>query len=136
MSGGKFSVFTSSYVNTALNQSAIRIHKCYIIIEDVGLSFELLKIFVQHGTTLLGQQYCTMLAWFEQALRLFLIEILQISQYFATKRGNFKMLCGNRFCASCQDQDHRPELNFLTGIYTIQAQTCLVYITPSCHNPP
>ena len=31
MSGGKFSVFTSSYVNTALNQSAIRIHKCYII---------------------------------------------------------------------------------------------------------
>ena len=32
MSGGKFSVFTSSYVNTALDQSAIRIHKCYIII--------------------------------------------------------------------------------------------------------
>ena len=32
MSDGKFSVFTSSYVNTALNQSAFRIHKCYIII--------------------------------------------------------------------------------------------------------
>ena len=31
MSGGKFFVFTSSYVNTALDQSAIRIHKCYII---------------------------------------------------------------------------------------------------------
>ena len=31
MSGGKFSVFTSSYVNTALDQSAIRIDKCYII---------------------------------------------------------------------------------------------------------
>ena len=31
MSGGKFSVFASNYVNTALNQSAIRIHKCYII---------------------------------------------------------------------------------------------------------
>ena len=31
-SGGKFSVFTLSYVNTALNQSAFRIHKCYIII--------------------------------------------------------------------------------------------------------
>ena len=31
MSKGKFSVFTSSYVNTALNQSAIRIHKCYSI---------------------------------------------------------------------------------------------------------
>ena len=30
-SGGKFSVFTLSYVNTALNQSAFRIHKCYII---------------------------------------------------------------------------------------------------------
>ena len=30
-SGGKFAVFTLSYVNTALNQSAFRIHKCYII---------------------------------------------------------------------------------------------------------
>ena len=29
---GKFSVFTFSYVNTALNQLAFRIHKCYIII--------------------------------------------------------------------------------------------------------
>ena len=29
--GGKFSVFTLSYVNTALNQSAFTIHKCYII---------------------------------------------------------------------------------------------------------
>ena len=27
----KISVFTLSYVNTALNQSAFRIHKCYII---------------------------------------------------------------------------------------------------------
>ena len=31
-SGGKFSVFTLSHVNTALKQSAFRIHKCYIII--------------------------------------------------------------------------------------------------------
>ena len=30
-SGGKFSVFTLSYVNTALNQSVFKIHKCYII---------------------------------------------------------------------------------------------------------
>ena len=30
-SGGKFSVFTLSHVNTALNQSTFRIHKCYII---------------------------------------------------------------------------------------------------------
>ena len=33
MSNGKFSVFTVSYVNTALNQSAFTIHKCYIIKE-------------------------------------------------------------------------------------------------------
>ena len=33
-SGGKFSVFTLSYVNTALNQSAFRIHKCYITINN------------------------------------------------------------------------------------------------------
>ena len=31
MSNGKFSVFTLSYVNTARNQSAFRIVKCYII---------------------------------------------------------------------------------------------------------
>ena len=31
MNNGKFSVFTSSDVNTALNQSAFRIHKRYII---------------------------------------------------------------------------------------------------------
>ena len=31
MSNGKFSMFTSSYVNTALNQSAFRIYKRYII---------------------------------------------------------------------------------------------------------
>ena len=36
-SGGKFSVFTLSYVNTALNQSAFRIHKCYIIKYFVAL---------------------------------------------------------------------------------------------------
>ena len=30
-SGGKFSVFTLSYVNTAVNQSSFRIYKCYII---------------------------------------------------------------------------------------------------------
>jgi hypothetical protein len=31
-SGGKFPVFTLSYINTALSQSAFRIYKCYIII--------------------------------------------------------------------------------------------------------
>ena len=31
MSKGKFSMFTLSYVNMALNQSATRIHKCYIL---------------------------------------------------------------------------------------------------------
>ena len=30
-SGGKFSVLTLSYINTALSQSAFRIYKCYII---------------------------------------------------------------------------------------------------------
>ena len=30
-----FVIFILSYVNTALNQSAKRIHKCYIIISDV-----------------------------------------------------------------------------------------------------
>ena len=34
MSDGKFSVFALSYVNTALNQSACRIHKCNIIIHN------------------------------------------------------------------------------------------------------
>ena len=31
MSDGKFSVFTLSHANTLLNQSAFRIHKCYIV---------------------------------------------------------------------------------------------------------
>ena len=49
MSGGKFSVFTSSYVNTALDQSAIRIHKCYIINvinSFMALNLTFLNIFV------------------------------------------------------------------------------------------
>ena len=37
MSKGKFSVFTSSYVNTAINQSAFRILKCYIIKRNVSM---------------------------------------------------------------------------------------------------
>ena len=32
-SGGKFPVLTSSYINTALSQSAFRFYKCYIINE-------------------------------------------------------------------------------------------------------
>ena len=32
-SDGKFSVFTLSFVNTALNQSSFRIYKCYIIMK-------------------------------------------------------------------------------------------------------
>ena len=39
MSHGKFSVFTLSYVNTALNQQEFRIHKCYIIIAFYIYSF-------------------------------------------------------------------------------------------------
>ena len=35
-SGGKFSVFTLSYVNTALNQSAFRIYKCYIMMKNIS----------------------------------------------------------------------------------------------------
>ncbi len=41
---------------------------CWIMLEDVSLSLNLLKIFVQHRATLLAQQCCTMLASFEQAL--------------------------------------------------------------------
>ena len=37
-SDGKFSVFTLSYVNTALNQSSFRIHKFYIIIKYIYFS--------------------------------------------------------------------------------------------------
>ncbi len=37
------------------------------MLEDVGLSLNLLKIFLQHCATLLAQQCCTMLASFEQA---------------------------------------------------------------------
>ena len=37
------------------------------MLEDVGLSLNLLKIFVQHRATMLAQQCCTMLASFEQA---------------------------------------------------------------------
>ncbi len=39
------------------------------VLEDVDLSLNLLKIFVQHRATLLAQQCCTMLVSFEQALR-------------------------------------------------------------------
>ena len=39
-----------------------------MLLDDVGLSLSLLKIFVQHRATLLAQQCCTMLAFFEQAL--------------------------------------------------------------------
>ena len=37
MGNGKFSVFTLSYVNMAINQSAFRILKCYIIKNNVNL---------------------------------------------------------------------------------------------------
>ena len=39
------------------------------ILDDVGLSLNLVEIFVQHRATLLAQQCCIMLALFEQALR-------------------------------------------------------------------
>ncbi len=38
------------------------------MLDDVGLSLNLLKIFVQRCATLLAQQCCTMLASFEQTL--------------------------------------------------------------------
>ena len=41
-----------------------------MMLEDVGLSSNLLKIFIQHRATLLAQQCCTMLASFEQAFKL------------------------------------------------------------------
>ncbi len=42
--------------------------RCWIMLEDVGLSLNLFKIVVEHRATLLGQQCCTMLlASFEQA---------------------------------------------------------------------
>ena len=37
------------------------------MLDDVGLSLNLLQIFVQHFATLLAQQCCMMLASFEQA---------------------------------------------------------------------
>ena len=40
---------------------------CWMMLEDVGLSLNLLKIFVQHRATSLTQQCCKMLASFEQA---------------------------------------------------------------------
>ena len=49
---------------------------------DVGLSLNLLKIFLHHRTTLLAQQCCTMLASFEQAFTPLLL--LRIS---------YKILC-------------------------------------------
>ena len=45
ISDRKFFVFTSSYVNTALNQSAFRIHKCYIIKEIVTMMTSFFKPF-------------------------------------------------------------------------------------------
>ena len=39
MSDGKFFMFTSSYVNTAFNQSAFRIGKCYMIITYITRTF-------------------------------------------------------------------------------------------------
>ena len=39
---------------------------CWIMLEDVGLSLNLLKIFVQHRATLFAQQCCAMLASFEE----------------------------------------------------------------------
>ena len=49
MSDGKFSVFTISYVNTALNQSTFRSRKCYIInanntICDITLQCDVTRI--------------------------------------------------------------------------------------------
>ena len=55
-------------------------------VDNVGLSLSLLKMFVQHRATLLAQQCCTMLASFEQGLKLqyipglFLYCNLQMSQ--------------------------------------------------------
>ena len=53
-----------------LNTMLDNVGRCWIMLEDVGLSLNLLKIFVQHRVTLLAQQCRTMLVSFEQALRL------------------------------------------------------------------
>ncbi len=54
------------------------------MLEDVGLSLNLLKIFVQHRATLLPQQCCTMLASFEQAFTIPLV-ILTVMKTFVFK---------------------------------------------------
>ncbi len=41
---------------------------CWMMLDDVSLSLNLIKIFVQHRATLLAQQCYTMLASFEQVL--------------------------------------------------------------------
>ena len=46
MSKGKFSVFTSSYVNTAINQSAFRILNCYNSIFQELRIYNLMKNFL------------------------------------------------------------------------------------------
>ncbi len=54
-----------------------------MMLEDVGLSLNLLKIFVQHRATLLAQQRRTMLASFEQA-GLYCFNYLNITDYSVT----------------------------------------------------
>ena len=54
------------------------------MLEDVSLSLNLLKIFVQHRATLLAQQCCMMLASFEQAFTIPLV-ILTVMKTFVFK---------------------------------------------------
>ena len=42
---------------------------CWMILDNVGLSLSLVKIFIQHRVTLLAQQCWRMLAWITQALK-------------------------------------------------------------------
>ena len=50
------------------------------MLDDVGLSLNLLNIFFQHRATLLAQQCCTMLASFEQAFKVHMSRVFSSNQ--------------------------------------------------------
>ncbi len=68
-----------------------------MMLEDVGLSFNLLKIFIQHRATLLAQQCCTMLASFEQVFIILSVSIFQAASCSAEKALSYawSVVCTN-----------------------------------------
>jgi hypothetical protein len=59
-----------------------------MILDNVGLSLSLLKIFIQHRATLLAEQCWTVLAWFElQAISLHvcLLSLVFLERYHSVK---------------------------------------------------